>query len=222
MKDIDIRVIVIWIIANIIFFGLIILAGVAWINNSPGGYKYTIDVQGLDMFTSGLVTDIIVPIPYRNGQQEISDLDLQYKTFGDWKSMLVVTPYGKMLAFEKLGENLTDIHAEFYTSYSDGITIENITEDSFSPVLLYTPSPYTQWITLKDPTHDYSTIIYVPASVQPLQSEFGEIHLNLELDAFEGMQHSMVGKGYRVVIKEVIPPDARNWTTVVAQVGALG
>ena len=201
------------------FFGLILVAGIAWINNSPGGYKYTIDIEGLDQFQSGLITDIIVPLPYRNGRQEIADEDLQYKSFDDWKSVLVMTPYGKMLAFEKIGRNLTDIHAEFYSSYSDGITIENITRESFNPLLPYSPSPYTQWVYGNSADRDYSTIVYIPDSIKPLQPGNANLTIDLDLTASEGMEHSWVGKTYHVVIREVIPAEVRNWTSVVAQIG---
>lgn len=221
MKDMSINVLILAIIGIIIFFIIVIFAGVAYFNDNPGGYGYSINVEGLSNFQPSLITDIIVPLPVRDGQQVFSDEEIQYKSFGDWRSVLVMTPYGKMLAFESIGRNLTDIHAEFFRSYPEGTRIENITRESFLPVLPLVTSDYTQWVYGKDLARDYSTIIYIPDSIRPLHPEYGDITFNLDLDAFEGMQHSLVGKSYRVSIREVIPANVRNWTQVVAQVVEL-
>jgi hypothetical protein len=221
MKDISLKIMVLGIIGIIIFFIVIILAGAAYFNNNPGGYQYIVDVKGLNNYQPTLITDVIVPLPVRNGQQVFPDEDLQYKTFGNWTSMLVMTPYGKMLAFESIGRNLTDLHAEFFKLYPDGTKIENITRESFSPVLPLTASDYSQWIYGKASARDYSTIIYIPDSIRPLYAVSGDLTFNLELDANEGMQHSIVGKTYLVTVREVIPLGVRNWTRVVAQIGEL-
>lgn len=130
-----------------------------------------------------------------------------------------MTPYGKMLAFESVGRNLTGIQAEFFKPYPPEMRIGNITGESLSPALPFAPSDYTQWMYGKD--HAYSTVIFIPYSIRPLDPEQGDITFDLQLDAFEGMQHSIVGKSYRVLVKEVIPPGVYNWTRVVAQVGQL-
>lgn len=222
MKENDLKVIILGVIACIIFLIIISLVGVAYINNSPGAYTYIVDIEGLQNYQPTLVTDIIIPIPGTSEERPgFTDDDFQYKTFGDWRSMLVMTPYGKMLAFESIGRNLTDIHAIFSKTYSEGIRIENFTLVSFSLLLPFTESDYTQWVDGKDPVRDYSTIIYIPDSISPLSAENANITFSLDLGASEGMQHSMVGKHYHVIVREVIPSGVRNWTPVVAQVGEL-
>jgi hypothetical protein len=192
--------------------------GVGYINNSPGLYKYSVDVEGLENYQPGLITDIIVPIPERNGQPIFFDEELQYQTFGDWKSIIVVTKVGKMLAFQSIGRNLTDIHAVFYKKYPDGVVIRNITAESLSPALPLVPSPYTERIVGSDPKKDFSTIVYIPDTIRPLHGPHDFITFNLKLLADEGMQHSLGGKVYQVRVYERIPAGIFNSTSVVAQV----
>lgn len=189
-----------------------------YINNSPGLYKYSVDVEGLANYQPSLITDIIVPIPERNGQPVFSDDELQYKTFGDWKSMIVVTRVGKMLAFQSVGRNLTDIHAVFYKKYPDGTEIRNITAESIAPALPLVPSPYTQRIPGTDPARDFSTIIYIPDTIRSLHGSNDALIVNIELFVDEGMQHSVSGKIYQVRVFERLPAGTYNSTPVVAQV----
>jgi hypothetical protein len=196
----------------------ITLFGVGYINNSPGLYRYSVDVEGLESYQPSLITDIIVPIPERNGQPVFSDDELQYQTFGDWKSIIVVTKVGKMLAFQSIGRNLTNIHAVFYKKYPDGVIIRNITAESLSPALPLVLSQYTERISGSDPKRDFSTIVYIPDTIRSLHGQDDFITFNLELLADEGMQHSVSGKVYRVRVSERIPTGIFNSTSVVAQV----
>ena len=202
----------------ILIFSGMTLFSIAFINNSPGLYKYSVDIEGLDNYQSGLITDIIVPIPHREGQPVFSDDELQYQVFGDWKSVIVVTPVGKMLAFQYVGGNLTNIHAVFYKKYPDGITVKNITTESFAPALPLVHSPYTQRISGSDPTSEFSTIIYIPDTIQPKQSKENLISINLNLLIDEGMQHSLSGKVYDVTVYEQIPAGIYNSIPVVVQI----
>lgn len=205
----------------LVLFGIVWMGAIAYINNNPGYYHYTVDVRGMEQFRLGLVTDIIVPIPVRDGQQVFSDDELQYQSFGNWKSMLVITPFGKMIAFQSIGRNLTDLHAEFSHKYPDGDRIKNITADSLSPVLPYTFSPYTQWVYGSGAVQNYSTIIYIPNSMQPWDKAKDNLRVKIELIANGGMQHSVTDTTYRVTIQEKIPSTVRNMTPVVAQIGTL-
>jgi hypothetical protein len=205
----------------LVFFLVIWIGAIPYFNNNPGFYTYTVNIRGLEQFQPGLVTDIIVPLPVRDGRQVFTDEELQYKTFGNWKTVLVITPYGKMLAFQSIGRNLTDLHAEFSQKYPEGDRIKNITADSLSPVLSYTPSPYTQWVYGSGAVRNYSTIIYVPESLQPLDKTKDTMDVGIELIAMGGMQHSVTDTTYRVTIHEKIPPKARNMTTITAQIGTL-
>ena len=177
MKDMSLKVIILGIIGIIIFFIIVIFAGVAYFNDNPGGYGYTINVEGLSNYQPSLITDIIVPLPVRDGHEVFSNEELQYKSFGDWKSVLVMTPYGKMLAFESIGRNLTDLHAEFFKVYPEGTKIENITSESFSPVLPFTASNYTQWVYGKDSSRLFNDHLY-PGFHQTALSRIRETYLS--------------------------------------------
>jgi len=214
----DVKILGAGIVIVCLIFLTIWIWGISYINNSPGLYKYTVDIGGLNNYQPGLITDVIVPLPVRDDQQVFADDKLQYQTFGNWKTVLVVTKYGKMLAFESVGRNLTDIHAEFYRKYPEGTRIENITRESFSPVLPLVSSPYSRNVEGNIPTRDYSTIVYVPDTIQPLHPETDFLTFNLELIATEGMQHSQVGSTYHVTIRERIPAGVYNMTPVVARV----
>lgn len=221
MKINDRTVLIFGIIAFIVIISLVWLFGIGYINNSPGVYKYTVDIEGLENYEPSLITDIIVPLPVRGDQPVFYDDDLQYRTFGNWKTVLVMTRYGKMLAFESVGRNLTDIHAEFYQKYPEGTRIENITSESFSPALPQSPSEYSMTNDGNDPTHDYSTIIYIPDTIRPLHPKTDSLTFNLELVASEGMQHSQEGRTYQVAILEKIPPGVYNMTQVAAHVSII-
>ncbi|WP_428367940.1 hypothetical protein [Methanoregula sp.] len=221
MTSISWKNILIGITFILVLFAIIWIGAISYINNNPGYYKYTIDIDGLEQFQTGLVTDIIIPLPVRDSQQVFTDEELQYQSFGNWKSVLVMTPYGKMLAFQSIGRNLTDLHAEFSHKYPDGDRIKNITSDSLSPVLPYTSSPYTQWVYGSGSVQNYSTIIYIPDSLQPRDKVNDKMAVRIELIANGGMQHSVTDTTYRVTIQENIPPVARNMTPVIAQIGTL-
>jgi hypothetical protein len=221
MKITDRNVLIIGIIAFIAVISLVWFFGIGYINNSPGVYKYTVDIEGLENYEPSLITDIIVPLPVRGDQSVFNDDDLQYRTFGTWKTVLVMTRFGKMLAFESVGRNLTDIHAEFYQKYPEGTRIENITRESLSPVLPLSPSAYAGNAEGNDPAHDYSTIIYIPDTIRPLHPETDSLTFNLELTASEGMQRSRAGRTYQVVILEKFPPNVNNMTPVAAHVSIM-
>jgi len=76
-------------------------------------YYYDIEITGLDHYQNIGITDIIVPLPVKDGEQIFTDEELQYRSFGDWTSLLVMTKEGKMLAFQSTNATLTDIRASF-------------------------------------------------------------------------------------------------------------
>ncbi|MDO9323855.1 MAG: hypothetical protein Q7T80_02750 [Methanoregula sp.] len=209
------------IVLILVLFLIIWIWAISYINNSPGVYRYTIEVRGLEQFQPVQDTEIIVPLPVRDGQQVFTDEELQSLSFGSWKPGPVLTSQGKMLSFKSTGKNLTNIHAEFSKKYPDGERIMNITTDSFSPVMPYTASPYTQWVYGSGAVSNYSTILYLPDSLQPRNKELNKVDVRIELIATGGMQHSAADTTYRVTIQENIPLEARNITPVIAQIGTL-
>jgi hypothetical protein len=192
-----------------------------YITNAPGMYDYTIDIRGLDRFQAGPVTTIILPLPVRNGQQVFPDEQLQNQTFGAWTSGIVRTPQGKMLGFQSSSRNLSDLHAEFARTLLEKGKIKNITRDSFYPALPYNASPYTQWVYGFGAIRNYTTVVSVPDSLQPLNGGNDTISIIIELIATGGVINSSADTTYRVSIDENLPPDARDMTNVTAQIGIL-
>lgn len=182
------------IIAIAIVFYLLFISteGTVFFENDAAVYYYNIEVKGLDNYTSFGATDIIVPIPMKNGEQIFSDEELQYKSFGDWKSVLVVAKEGKMLAFQTIKTNLTNINARFekYVNYS--INIENPLKEA----LLYPASNET--------SVNYTTFVYIDPK---LQTQLSNSSITFEITLYgEGeMAYSKrIGK-YRVDVHENIP-----------------
>ncbi len=218
MRPINGRNIITAITAILIAFSIVWFFSLAFINNSPGVYRYTVDIQGLENYEPGYITDIFVPLPVRDGQMVFADDELQYKTFGNWKSLIVVTKFGKMLAFQTVGGNLTGIHAVFSKKYPGGTVIRNITQESLSPILPLVHSDYSLLDPGPDTGRDYSSIIYIPDTIKPFHGGSDYLTVSLELFADEGMQHSLSGNVYKVQISERIPPGVYNHTQVVVHV----
>ncbi|OPX65333.1 MULTISPECIES: hypothetical protein [unclassified Methanoregula] len=218
MTTINVRKVFVSITVIILVFFVAWYFSIMYFNNSPGLYRYTVDIRGLEDFTSGSVTDILVPLPQRNGQPVFSDDELQYKRFGNWTSLIVVTKDGKMLSFRTTGRNLTPIHAEFSKKYRDGTVIRNITQESLTPVLPLVHSEYSMLKAVPDPARDYSSIVYIPDTIRPLHSAGGTISVSLDLIAIEGMQHSVNGKVYTVQVSERFPPAVYNAIPVLVHI----
>lgn len=74
-------------------------------NHVPGKYTYTVVIQDLNSCTSDGGVEILVPIPYVNGQQVFTDKEL-IDTCGDWSCAVKMTEYGKMLSITCPNETL--------------------------------------------------------------------------------------------------------------------
>lgn len=153
-------------------------------------YYYNIEIKGLDNYTSFGVTDIIVPIPMEDSEQVFPDEELQYKSFGDWKSVLVVTRQGKMLAFQTTKTNLTNINARFekYVNYS--IDAENPLKNA----LLYPVSNET--------SVNYTTYVYIDPK---MKSKLGNNSITFEITFYGEGEAAQSKRIYRVDVNENIP-----------------
>lgn len=168
------------------------IIGGEYLENKLNIYDYTISVKGLDNYTSFGATDIIVPIPMKNNEQVFSDDELQYKSFGDWKSVLVVTKEGKMLAFQTTNTNLTNINASFKKFVNYGINIENPLKEA----LLYPASNET--------SVNYTTYVYIDPKIQ---TQLSNSSITFEITLYGGGEgaHSKRIDKYRVDVHENIP-----------------
>lgn len=183
------------IIAIAIVFYLLFIAvdGTVFFESDAAVYYYNIEVKGLHNYTSFGVTDIIVPIPMKNSEQVFSDEELQYKSFGDWKSVLVVAKEGKMLAFQTTKTNLTNINASFkkYVNYS--IDAENPLKNA----LLYPVSNET--------AVNYTTYVYIDPKIESKLSNNNSITLEITLYIEGEAARSERVYQYRVDVRENIP-----------------
>lgn len=216
MKPINITKIFLVVVAGtiaIILFGTFF--GIAWINSNPGLYSYTITTEGLSQYQGGLVTDVIVPIPMKNGELVFSEEELQNQQFGSWKSVIVETPYGKMLAFQSVGEELTDIDATFFRRYDPGeLTVTDIQEESLSPLICKNCEEFTKGNAGTQDGPEYFSVIYLPDEIKPLSPDGPDIVINLKVDVSEGLNHSILGDTFRVTVHESIPPEIRGEISV--------
>ncbi len=212
-------------VISILFFlvFLFIFGGPAYFENQPASYDYRISVLGLSNYNGSLVTDIIVPIPMRNGTQIFTDQEMQYQSFGDWTSMLVMTKQGKMLAFQTRNENLTDINARFRKDLNYSIDVKDIMQDA----LLYPATSdvtlnYTIWIYGDKNVQNYATYIYIDQNIQPIVSDNNSITFNLGFTVRNGVVHGRARNTYRVDVFEAIPENVNGPIPVKAQLATVG
>jgi len=206
--------------ALLFIFWLILLTGffMSMTNNMPGYYEYTVSVRGLNNYQSGTITDIIVPLPMRDGKDVFSDDELQYKKFGDWTSLLVMTGSGKMLAFQTTERNLTNIEAKFFRQYPDGIEIRNVLNESLFPVLAMnevSDSPQEKT------SREFISKIYLNNATLPYDRSRPPVTFDLILTMNGGMIHSVRQGSYQVSILETVPHETRGWIPVSARITDL-
>ena len=188
---------IIGITATVMVFYLF-LNGFGYFESEPVVYIYDVEIKGLNNYTSFGVTDIIVPMPMKNGEQIFSDEELQYQSFGDWKSLMVVTKEGKMLALQTTKNNLSDINAKFekYVNYS--IDVKNPNKNA----LLYPVS--------NESTVNYTTYVYIDPKIQPSISNNSSINLEITLYGKGEMVNGRRTGQYRVTVHENVPEGVRG------------
>lgn len=196
---------------TVILMFFLTLFGVAWINSNPGYYRYTVTIGGLSNYIDEPVTDIIVPMPMRDGELVFSEEELQYRQFGNWKSVIVVTPYGKMLAFQSVGTNLTDVHAEFFKNFDPGeLRLTDPQNESLSPLMRDGLNSSAGWNSSTQDGSGYTSVLFLPKDLVPLNANATDVAVSLELTVSEGIHHSISGDTFRVSILEHVPPDIRG------------
>ena len=173
------------ILAIIIIFAFIAYSDYYIHNTQPGYYqaKYSITIKNISFYSpNGFITDIIVPVPRLNGEDVFSDEDLQGITFGHWKSVLVESEDGKMLALQSIGENLSDISATFETDH------RQIGEKRWNAKTL-SLTPGTGWISdikgsqiswIESNNPHSTTMVLIPENLPPLSENAPPITVALE------------------------------------------
>lgn len=177
-----------FILKVVIVSGLVLLVSVLGANwyihftqPSYQMYEYTVRIHNASSYGGGPGTDILVPLPMIGGEIEIFPEErVQNKTFGDWKSVLVMTDDGKMLALQSMDAYLTDVSAGFTMArvVDDGrITSDDL---SLSPVIdASEKAPDSQGPGQCSP--HALTLVYVPESIQPLSDNAPPLGIEIEL-----------------------------------------
>ncbi len=236
---IGILTVILTILMFYVFFGL--LGGQAYFEEQPATYIYTISVQGLSNYNRNLelsdspkdawfdfsmqgsnITNIIVPIPMKKGKQIFTDEEMQNKSFGSWKSMLVVTKLGKMLAFQTRDKNLTNIDAEFRKDFNYSVDIKNIMDEVLlHPLSNEATANYTIWVYGDKNIQNYTTYVYINQNIQPVGSDDNKITFNLGLALRGNMVHGRA-KNYKIDVFETIPESVKGQVPVKAQLSIVG
>jgi len=173
------------ILAIIIIFAFIAYSDYCIHNTQPGYYqaKYSITIKNISFYSpKGFITDIIVPVPKLNGEDVFSDEDLHGITFGHWKSVLVKSEDGKMLALQSIGVNLSDISATFETNHRQiGERRWNAKNLSLTPSTGRISGINRSQITWIEPNNSHSTtIVLIPDNLPPLSENAPLITVELE------------------------------------------
>jgi hypothetical protein len=197
------------IIGAIVILVVVIFVGNALIHDMPAPFTYTVSINGLDQY-NGLASEIRVPMPMINGEQVFSDDELQCRQFGQWTSIPVVTPLGKMIAFQTPDQNLTDIHAQWFRQTKG----EKHTIDISSPLLSpkINPASGNSGLASGNGGSDagYTSVIYLENVIKPPEENNGTISVDLSLFVSEGSYLGFFGNTYRArVSEEVVPVNAQ-------------
>ncbi|AGB03014.1 hypothetical protein Metfor_2000 [Methanoregula formicica SMSP] len=204
--------------AAVLVLILAAFAGNALIHDMPGTVTYTVSVNGLDRYNGGLATDIIVPLPMINGEQAFSDDELQYRQFGQWKSMLVVTPQGKMIAFQSLDRNLTNIHAQWFRESRKNTMKIDSSKDLLSPRINLTQVNYTRTVSPDVTGGGYVSKVYIEKEMRAFDEKNGTISFNISFFVSEGTTLGFLGKTYNAQVSEEIPAGFRQSVPVAVYI----
>ena len=125
-------------IAMVIVMALLVVAGLYCMlilslvfsgttNHVPAKYTYTVTIQDLNSCTSDGDVEILVPIPYVNGQQVFTDQELN-DTCGDWHCAVKMTEYGKMISITSSNRTLYNFGVS-YTKYANDVIPANSSKE---------------------------------------------------------------------------------------------
>ena len=208
------------IVSTTVIIGLlVIIAGIfvpvlyfeAFIHNQgQGTIKYTVSVTGLEGKSGNFFDDVIIPLPMQNGETLFPMKKLEGQTFGEWRTVLVGFPDSneKMLAFQHIGINLTDIDAEFYDYLPKGLIVDNENKVYLSPVIDGQKSlkmaDRSAWSSNEPFDYDYQSQIYLPDEFKKeLNQSSDEISFNILLRVNTGKTGFMTKSvDYRFTIDE--------------------
>lgn len=192
-----------FLVVAVAFCIILVIAAIFGMNyyihqNQPGYYEYTISVHGLSDYRGGLVNEIVVPIPVIGGEQVFSDAKFQKEVSGNLTSVMVVSKYGKMLAFRSFGENLSNISAVFSRDLDRYPSEEEVEAGLLSPALSQQPD--------SNADKGASTYLILPDSLSPLSDDAGPISVRIRFYVYGDLSNGEYVGDYLAAIDEEIPP----------------
>jgi hypothetical protein len=205
------------ILFGIWIFLIVPLGSLAYLATSPGYYDYSVTTSGLDQYRGGLTTDIIVPLPAIDGVPVIPEEMIQYRKFGNWTSLLVVTPNGKMIAFQTGDRNLTDINAHFLVPLEGPALFSPAPHDLLQPMPGESEDNRTIREDISRTTSAYSSQVYLDENIRPVRNGSNPVRIDLNLVFSEGMSSGRFGDYYHTRILEDFPEGWTGWATVRVQ-----
>lgn len=233
-------------ICGVIIISIFIACSDYYIHNTqPGCYQsqYSLTIRNVSYYAAdGFITDIIVPIPYLKGENVFSENDLQGRAFGDWKSVLVESEDGRMLALQLVGTNLSDVTATFETGCQRiGEKRWDAKDLALMPVASRSRGINNSPLSIIESEGSHSTtIIFNPKNLLPLTENAPPITVDLEfivlgdrtgldhIDNYRIMGHCEIPKnftgkiplGLNAYTRKVYPADGNiTWVPVISPAG---
>lgn len=198
-------------------FLIVPVGSLAYLATSPAYYDYSITTGGLDRYEGGLTTDIIIPLPVKDGIPVIPEKTIQYRRFGNWTSLLVVTPQGKMIAFQSGDRNLTDINAHFLVPLEGPALFSRASPEMLQPAI--DPGAGSRATRADDTgtTMAYSSQVYLDENIRPINNSSAPVRIDLDMVYSEGMSFGRYGALYHTRIGEEIAGGSTGWIPVRVQ-----
>jgi hypothetical protein len=207
------------ILCAVAYFAFIVIA--AGPTTQRSHFHYRITFQGLDQYRGGLITTILVPLPYWQDKPAFSDEELMNMSFDSWRTQIVMTDDGKMLAFQTLEENPTNIDADFLKYYEPSFPWGESFEGALLPQGKEPGGMYTSWLYGFGKGEGPSTILFIDESMEPGASGNTTLSTNIEFYSGGGTFLGIGSDTYRISIREEIPGGIRGPIPVITQLGKL-
>ncbi|MFA5267575.1 MAG: hypothetical protein WC379_06350 [Methanoregula sp.] len=198
-------------------FLIVPVGSLAYLATSPAYFDYSITTGGLDRYEGGLTTDIIVPLPVKDGIPVIPEKAIQYRRFGNWTSLLVVTPQGKMIAFQTGDRDLTDINAHFFVPLEGPALFSRASPEMLQPAIDQGAGDRATRADDSGVTTVFSSQVYLDENIRPVINRSPPVRIDLDMVYSEGMSFGRYGEYYHARTGEEIAGGSTGWIPVRVQ-----
>jgi len=173
-------------------------------------YMYTIRIHNAPSYGGSPRAAFLFPLLMTDDETEIfPEEELQHKTFGDWKSVFVMTDHGKMIALQPIDRNFTDVTARF--SMERVVEDGGITSDELylSPPRNASGGASSSPRSGQCPPH-FSTLVYVPEGIQRISERPLPLEIEIEVLVEGGLAGLEYLDDYRLYGSTMVAPDTRR------------